>query len=236
MTLRTPPSHWLQMFLVDDQGESFAEVNQALATPRYNIAPTQNIPAIVRGEASRLRQLKWFRWGLVPAWADSLAIGSKMINARSETVHEKPSFRKALASRRCLVVADGYYEWKTEGKTKQPFLIEHSDGGVFAMAGLWEENRKAMPGEPPIQSCTIITTAGNDLTSDIHDRMPVILASDDFDTWLDPSHQDTESLRSMLVPAANELLRRTPVSKHVGNVRNTDEECSRPIGEAVTWQ
>jgi putative SOS response-associated peptidase YedK len=210
-------------------------------TPRYNIAPTQSVACVVRYAVGEPRQLDLFRWGLVPSWADDLAIGSRMINARSETVAEKPSFRKAFVTRRCLVISDGYYEWKTDGKAKQPYLIEHADGEVFAMAGLWEENRKAAKSTESneaisIKTCTILTTSGNDFTRDIHDRMPVILSEKDYDRWLDPANHDTESLQSLLASAPNEFLRRTPVSKRVGSVRNVDAKCAEPIGETETWR
>ncbi len=234
------------MFLPDMDGVpiSNAPISSeavSLSMPRYNIAPTQSVPCVVRYTTGGPRQLDLFRWGLVPSWAEDLAIGSRMINARSETVAEKPSFRHAFGSRRCLVISDGYYEWRTEGKTKQPYLIEHADGEVFAMAGLWEENYKAVKNAETneaasIKTCTILTTAGNEFTRDIHDRMPVILSDNEFDRWLDPANHDTDSLQSLLVSAPNELLRRTPVSKHVGNVRNVDAECAEPIGEAETWR
>ena len=228
------------MFLPDMDNAPPPSEAMSFLTPRYNIAPTQSVACVVRLTTGGPRQLDLFRWGLVPSWADNLAIGSRMINARSETVAEKPSFRKAFASRRCLVISDGYYEWKADGKAKQPYLIEHADGDVFAMAGLWEENRKAVKNvetneAESIKTCTVLTTAGNEFTSDIHDRMPVILSDNQFDRWLDPSNHDTESLQSLLVPAPNELLRRTPVSKHVANVRNVDAECAEPIGEVETW-
>ncbi len=223
------------MFLPDCEDLALTSTGDVWSGPRYNIAPTQSVTAVVQESSRTPRQLELFRWGLVPPWADDVSIGSRMINARCETLAEKPSFRKSFVHRRCLIVADGYYEWKTSGKEKQPMIIERSDGDVFAMAALWEVNHKASNTTIPIRSCTVITTEGNDLTKDIHDRMPVILDPKHFDRWLDPENHDTASLQSLLVPVPNERLRLTPVSKHVGNVRNSDASCSEPTGESVTW-
>jgi putative SOS response-associated peptidase YedK len=169
------------------------------------------------------------RWGLVPPWADDLAIGNRMINARGETVDQKPSFRKAFASRRCLIPADGYFEWQKTADGKQPYLIELADGGVFAMAGLWEENRKVAGDAAPLLTCTVITTEANQMTGKVHDRMPVILEPEQYDRWLDPGFRDAEALKEMLDPAAEDLLRMTPVSRHVNNPRNDDAECAQPL-------
>lgn len=140
--------------------------------PRYNLAPTQSAPIVRLGEDGR-RHLASLRWGLIPSWAKEAAIGSKLINARSETLAEKPSFRGPLKSRRCLVPADGFYEWLKTDAGKQPYRIALADGGVFAFAGLWD--RWALPGQDAVESFTIITTAANELLSPIHDRMPVML-------------------------------------------------------------
>jgi putative SOS response-associated peptidase YedK len=168
------------------------------------------------------------RWGLVPPWAEDLAIGSRMINARGETVDQKPSFRKAFASRRCLIPADGYFEWQKTSDGKQPYLIELAAAGVFAMAGLWEENRKAIGDGTTLLSCTVITTEANRTTGQVHDRMPVILDPDQYDRWLDPGFRDTETLKGMLDSAPENLLSLTPVSRHVNNPKNDDTQCVSP--------
>ena len=147
-----------------------------------------------------------------------------MINARGETVHEKRSFKQAFTQRRCLIPADGYFEWKKETDGKQPYLI-HADDEVVAMAGLWEENKRLGTDQSPLISCTIITTEANETTSTVHDRMPVFLKQDDFELWLDPGFRDTESLREMLRPADNDTFNLKPVSKYVNNARHEGPEC-----------
>lgn len=168
------------------------------------------------------------RWGLVPSWADDLAIGNRMINARGETVDSKPSFRKAFASRRCLIPADGYFEWQKTSDGKQPFLIEAADGGMLAMAGLWEENKRVAEQGKSIRTCTIITTSANATTRHLHDRMPVFLDRDDHDQWLDPGFRETDLLKQLLRPAPEDWLTTTPVSRHVNNPRNEDPQCVEP--------
>ena len=165
------------------------------------------------------------RWGLVPSWADDLAIGNRMINARSETVHEKRSFKSALVKRRCLIPADGYYEWMNATAGKQPFLIHRVDGGVLAIAGLWECNCKILGDDQPIETFTILTTSANDTTRPIHDRMPVILDVQGQATWLDDDIDDPDELRPLLCPAPNDLLTAFPVSKIVNSPRNEVPEC-----------
>ena len=222
------------MFLPEMQLEQIQEIippseNRA----RYNIAPTQNIACIgsIHSESSapdHPQQLFYARWGLVPSWSDDLAIGSRMINARSETVAEKPSFKRAFAKRRCLIPADGYYEWmKTDDAkgAKQPYLVHQADHSPFALAGIWEQNSKATLDGQPITTCTILTTAANQTTAAIHDRMPVFLARETYDQWLDTENDDHQSLQSLLVPASESLLCTTPVSRRVNNVRNDDAQC-----------
>ncbi|MGB7348090.1 MAG: SOS response-associated peptidase [Pirellulaceae bacterium] len=230
LTLRAPAASWCQMFLPQLEPHELPEIPPG---PRYNIAPTQRIATIVQHQPGDHRQLMFPRWGLVPSWADDLAIGSRMINARSETVDSKPSFKRAFASRRCLVLADGYYEWAKTASGKQPYLIQPSEGGVVAMAGLWEANKKlAVSDEEPILTCTILTTSANAATESIHDRMPVFLSESDYTTWLDSSFRDTDALKTLLRPAAADFLLATPVSKRVGNVRNDDPECVEPVSIA----
>lgn len=224
-TLRTPPAQWCQLFLPEMSPDELP-IDSA---PRYNIAPTQAIACVFRPGTGQSRTAANFRWGLVPPWADDLSIGNRMINARAETVDSKPSFRKALAARRCLIPADGYYEWKKVADGKQPYLIERKDGGMLAMAGLWEVNRKIADDGSAIQSCTIITTTANGLTEEIHDRMPVLLDAADYDQWLDPGFRDTEKMKALLAPAPDDWLQLTPVSRRVNSPKHDDPDCVEPI-------
>ena len=199
--------------------EAYFEVQPAVGfehVPRYNIAPTQQIP-IVRGN-----ELTSVRWGLIPFWAKEAKVGATMINARGETITEKRSFAKPFAERRCLVPADGYYEWQTSGKTKQPYLFHLEDDGLFAFAGLWESNKEF--GE----SCTIITTSCNEQTAAYHDRMPVILDKADWPIWLGQS-SSKEQLLSLIKPASLDLLAICPVSTLVNSPRNQFAECVAPL-------
>ena len=193
--------------------------------PRYNIAPTQDVAAVRRAAGSADRELAMLRWGLVPSWAKDIAIGARMINARAETLAEKPSFRSAFKSRRCLIVADGFYEWQKQPKgPKQPFLIGLKDGEPFAFAGLWERWEKS-PDDKPVESCTIVTTEANDLLKPIHDRMPVILAPDDYDAWLDVAGNSPDKARALLQPFPSERMAMSSVSTRVNSVRNDDPTC-----------
>lgn len=191
--------------------------------PRYNVAPTQRVAAVRSSGAGR--ELVFLRWGLIPSWSRDKAIGARLINARGETVAEKPSFRSAFQHRRCLVLADGFYEWKASGKEKQPYYITLRDGGPFALAGLyerWEGDAEV------IESCTIITTGANELMRPLHDRMPVILAPCDHGTWLD-AQWPTEDLARLLRPYPGDAMRATPVSTRVNSPRNDDAACVEPI-------
>ncbi|MEJ7843416.1 MAG: SOS response-associated peptidase [Rubrobacter sp.] len=188
--------------------------------PNFNVAPTQEVAAVVAGNGGR--RLEMLRWGLVPSWADDPGIGARMINARSETAPEKPSFRGAFRRRRCLIPADGFYEWKREVGGKQPFYIHMGDGRPFAFAGLWESWND---GE--IRSCTILTTSANDLVGPVHERMPVILPAGDRDAWLDPE-AEREELASLLRPYPGDDLETFPVSRFVNSPRNNDERCVQP--------
>lgn len=191
----------------------------------YNVAPTRDVPVIRVREDDR--HLDYLRWGLVPRWAKDLRIGSKMINARAETVATKNSFRSAFKRRRCIVVADGFYEWKrfeVEGSKKplkQPMFIQRDDGDPLAFAGLYERWTDAEDLRE-IHTCTIITTTPNDMMSEIHNRMPVLLAPTHWEEWLDPEHQEAEDLQRLLVPAPNALLAAYPVSDSVNSVKNND--------------
>ena len=165
-------------------------------TPRYNIAPTQPAPSIVIASADLRWQFKLHRWGLIPSWAKDPGIGAQMINAQAETVANKPAFRAAFRKRRCLVLADGFYEWAHQGRQKQPYYIRLRDGRPFAISALWEHWEGA--GGTPITSCTLLTIAANDLIGAFHHRMPVILDSEHYDLWLDPSVQDPARLQPLL--------------------------------------
>ena len=214
------------MFLPDLQPDQLAElIPSHLNKPRYNIAPTQSIACIGRPATGQPRQLFFARWGLLPSWASELSMGARMINARSETVESKPSFKHAFARRRCLIIADGYYEWLKTDDGKQPYLIGKRSGQPMALAGLWETNKKLAIDGQPITSCTILTTNANRTTRDIHDRMPVILNDESQSTWLDPDCQDVGILKQLLVPADEGVLETAMVSKHVNNARNDDPKC-----------
>jgi putative SOS response-associated peptidase YedK len=214
--------------------------------PDYNVAPTKEVYAVVERPPSREseeppeRQLRVLRWGLVPSWAKDPSIGSRLINARMETVAEKPSFRKAFATRRCLLPADGYFEWyPTEQKTKagkplkQPFFIRPKDHGVLAMAGLYEIWRDPTRGEDDPErfrwTCTVITTEAEDTVGQIHDRMPLMVERDRWARWLDPTVSDRDDLLGLLVPAAPGHLEAYPVSTDVNNVRNNGESLVEPL-------
>ncbi len=210
--MRLPPSQWIGRFGLDTPPSPWS--------PRFNIAPTQQILAIRGGAGGR--ELVSFRWGLIPSWAKDPSIGSRMINARGETVAEKPSFRTAFRRRRCLVLADGYYEWKKEGKGKQPYHIHLPEGEVFAFAGLWE--RWSPDGDEPLETCTIITTAASGPLADLHDRMPVILDSIDYEPWLATPEEEAAKLLPLIAPFEGELVC-DAVSTRVNSVKNDDPAC-----------
>jgi putative SOS response-associated peptidase YedK len=186
---------------------------------RFNVAPTQRVPVILNDEG--VLKLDAFRWGLVPFWAKDLKIGYTMINARADTVTTKPAFKNAFKQRRCLIPADGFYEWKKIGSDKQPYRILLRDEKIFSMAGLWEAWNS--PDGEKIFSCSIITTEPNELMVDIHDRMPMILSREDEKKWLD-KNQSVKDLKAMLQPFPAERMRAYPVSKVVGNVKNQGNE------------
>ncbi|HEV3025281.1 MAG TPA: SOS response-associated peptidase [Pirellulales bacterium] len=211
-TLRTPASHVAEAFGLADLFDF---------QPRYNIAPRQAVAA-VRIAQNDGRELAFLKWGLVPSWADEPSIGYKMINARSETAATKPSFRRAFKSRRCLIVADGFYEWQKTGSKKQPFYIRLADGAPIGFAGLWEHWKR--DGQE-IESCTILTTDANELMAPIHNRMPVIVGRDDYGVWLDPAVQEVERLQPLLRPFLSGEMTAYPVSTVVNNPKNDVEEC-----------
>lgn len=190
---------------------------------RFNVAPTQSVLGV--REASDGREATFLKWGLVPRWAKDAAIGNKLINARSETVTEKPSFREAFARRRCLVPLDGFYEWSRRGDRKRPFYFHMRDGEPFAVAGLWE----LWEGDGgPLETCTLLTTEANELLAPYHDRMPVIIRPEDYDLWLDPGVRGAELLRPLLCPYPHGEMGAYAVSALVNSPSNDSPRCVEP--------
>jgi putative SOS response-associated peptidase YedK len=198
---------------------SFHTTNLAF-TPHYNIAPSQQVLTVIGAEE---RRGGFLRWGLIPSWAKDPSMGDRMINARAETVAEKPSFRRALQKRRCLVLADGFYEWRKEGKTKTPMYIRLRSHEPFGFAGLWE-TWKSPEGEA-IHSCTVITTTPNSLMESIHNRMPVILSREGESSWLDRAIETPERLLPLLIPYSADAMEAYAVSSMVNNPRNDAPAC-----------
>jgi putative SOS response-associated peptidase YedK len=197
---------------------------------RYNVAPTQEA-AVVRVVAPGApRRLDLLRWGLVPYWADDLSIGNRMINARSESAADKPAFRRSFRRQRCLVATDGFYEWKKEGKLKQPYHIRRKDRHPFAFAGLWE--RWKNPEGNLLDTFTILTTSANDLLRPLHDRMPVIVDRRDFALWLDPEVTDPAVLQPLLAPAPPDEMETVPVSRTVNSPAYDGPDCIAPLVES----
>jgi putative SOS response-associated peptidase YedK len=219
--------------------------------PDFNVAPTKPVPIVLirrsgsdaaneertrpastSGSEEATRELRVARWGLVPFWAKDVSIGARLINARVETAHEKPAFRRAFARHRCLVPADGYYEWQATGDGgKQPHFIRPADGGVLVMAGLYEVWRSPDAAGGRLLSCTIITTEATDDVGRIHDRMPMLVEPDRFGAWLDPDLTHPDEVRSLLVPAAAGRLESHPVSTAVNKVTNNGPELVKPASQ-----
>lgn len=197
--------------------------------PRYNIAPTQDAPVVVVRDGARV--LEWMRWGLIPFWAKDLKIGNRMINARAETVAEKPAFRRSFQRRRCLVAADGFYEWQRRQNAKQPFRFTLDPEQPIGFAGLWDrwENAggesEADSSPETIQSYTIITTTPNATARTVHDRMPVILPREHYDRWLDPDFADSAPLLDLLRPYTASGMRCYPISRLINSPANDRPEC-----------
>jgi len=196
-------------------------------SPRYNIAPTQPVPVIRQHPKEAVRQLSLMRWGLTPSWARDSSGAAQMINARAETASIKPAFRDAMKSGRCLIPADGFYEWMRTGKTKQPFCFEVNNGKLFGFAGLWD--RWKNPSGQWVKSCSILTTTSNAVTAAVHDRMPAILDPDSYELWLDPGMTNVAAVSELLKPFDARLMRCYPVSTRINSVVNDDPECSAPV-------
>jgi putative SOS response-associated peptidase YedK len=217
---------------VEGLRQVFGFLEQPNLAPGYNIAPTQQVAALRLGEDGE-RHFVRLRWGLVPAWAKDLSIGARMINARAESAAEKPAFRAAFRSRRCLVMAAGFYEWQKRDKgPKQPYRVVLKDGGPFSFAGLWERWTDKGSGET-VETCTILTTDANALLAPIHHRMPVIVAPEDFDAWLDAA-RPPEAAEALLKPAPAGVLTAYPVSTRVNKVANDDPGVIEPLEEEGT--
>ena len=194
--------------------------------PAYNIAPSSNIAAVV--QQNNLRILRSFKWGLVPHWASDPKNGYKMINARAETLAEKPSFRSAFRKRRCLIPVDGFYEWLEEKGKKQPYRIAMRDGAPFGFAALWE---RWEGGGEPLETCTIITTSANEVVAPIHDRMPAIILPDSYGTWLDTKLEDPPQLTSLLAPYPHEPMIAYRVDRRMGNPQFNSPDCVSPLNQ-----
>ena len=215
-TLKTSRARIKEMFRLQRLGEF---------DHRYNITPSQPVLAVRQDPSGELEGLL-LKWGLIPSWAKEPGIGNNLANARADTVATKPAFRSAFKKRRCLVVADGFYEWRAGPGGKTPYYFQMKDQGPFAFAGLWERWEGS---EEPVESCTLITTEANGMVGQVHDRMPVILGPESFDRWLDPNEQRAEVLQAMLVPLPDDWLTTHPVSKLVNNPRNENPRCIEPV-------
>ena len=217
-TLTTPGEVLAEVFGLDEAPE---------LTPRYNIAPTQPIAVIRRVPAGAPRSLTMLRWGLIPAWQREPRHGSLLINARAESLLDKPAFRDAFERRRCLIPADGFYEWKGPSGQREAWLIRRADGRPLALAGLWEPATGREPGQAG--TCAIVTTEPNEVMRPIHDRMPVVLPCADWNAWVDPDNRHASSLRQLLRPCAPELLTALRVGPTVNNAANEGPTCIEPL-------
>ena len=195
-------------------------------SPRYNIAPTQPVLTVRREQDKKVRKFTLMRWGLIPSWARSMDIGNRTLNARSETVLKTPSFRNSILTKRCLIPADGFYEWKKIGDVKQPYCFEVGEGNLFALAGLWDQ--WISPAGETIESCTILTTTPNSLVAAMHDRMPVIVPPGKYELWLDPDVTDFNAIRDILKPYEGPM-RRYPVSTKLNNSKNEGPESAAAV-------
>lgn len=205
--------------------EAFDLIEIPEREPRYNIAPTQSVLIVRNENAGRVARM--VRWGLIPFWAKDPSIGNLLINARSETVADKPAFRQAFQKRRCLVIADGFYEWEKVGKAKQPWYFQVGDGGPFGFAGLWEHWDK---GEGPLETCTILTTSANSLLARVHERMPVIVPPEMYDIWL-RADSNVQQLQRLLAPYPDSEMTEDRVSNRVNSPKNDDADLIRTLPE-----
>jgi putative SOS response-associated peptidase YedK len=230
------PALLADRFAVDEVDPTVGEA----PAPDYNVSPRSDV-LVVRQRDDR-RVLSRVRWGLVPPWAESAKVGDRMINARAETVATKPAYRRAFAKKRCIVPADGFYEWKrdetpTDGRPrKRPYFVHRRDGEPLALAGLWEVWKVPEDSEPDLggddgwlRSCVIVTTTANDALAHIHDRMPVVLPEAAWERWLDPDMHDADALEQLLAPAPSEWFEVYEVSTRVNSVRNNDAELVHPV-------
>lgn len=213
----TDPDRVVRRFSPDD-------IRTPIEKPRYNLAPSQMVPAMIEKDGQRI--LGELKWGLVPPWAKEVSIGNRMINARAETVHEKPAYRAAYKRRRCIIPADGFYEWKRSEDGRQPYFIGMKEREPFAIAGLYEI---WSGGGERLATCTLITTTPNALMAPIHDRMPVILEEKDWGTWLAPGDEDAEARQDLLKPCAPDTMHAFPVSTHVNSPAHDDPDCIREL-------
>ncbi len=233
-------------FTLNQSAAALAQVFHVHEVPdlaaQYNIAPTQMVATVLQNPEGGKREFKQLHWGLIPSWAKDSGMGVKLINARAETIAEKPAFRSAFKHRRCLVLADGFYEWQGQQGKKQPFYFRLQDGQPFAFAGLWERWRQPVrvasptgeagtPTNEEIISCTILTTAANELLQPIHERMPVILEPQDYDLWLDSQVQTPQTLQQLLRPYPAPAMTAYPVSTLVNNSRHNSSECIMPLSQ-----
>jgi putative SOS response-associated peptidase YedK len=220
-------------FVLMTPGSSLAEQFQLTEEvdlePRYNIAPTQLVAVVRVRPDDPARKLVLLKWGLIPFWAKDKTIGSKLINARAETAADKPAFRAAFKYRRCLIPADGFYEWKKKGSRKQPYFVGMADGKPFALAGLWE-HWTSLEGEV-IESCTILTTDSNELVGGLHDRMPLILDPEDYDLWLDSAAKDPKLLKPLIKAYPSQGMRKFPVSSRVNKAAYDAADCLEEVEE-----
>jgi len=220
-------------FILMTPGSSLAEQfrlsEDVSLEPRYNIAPTQFVAVVRIGRDDPTRKLVMLKWGLVPFWAKDKSIGSRLINARAESVAEKPAFRAAFKYRRCLIPADGFYEWKKTGKRKQPYFVGMADGHLFAFGGLWEHWES--PEGEVIESCTILTTESNELVQELHDRIPLVVEPKDYELWLDPDMKDSTRLKPLLRPYPGDAMSKFPVSERVNRATYDAADCLEPVEE-----
>jgi putative SOS response-associated peptidase YedK len=223
-TLRTPANLLIEHFAL----ERGALAQLVSYLPRFNVAPTQTAPVIRRGDPPfPRRRLAWMRWGLIPSWSKQFASARPLINARSETVAEKASFRTSFRRRRCLIPADGFYEWRAMRGRKQPYYIRRADARPFAFAGLWDAWHGSADGQPPLETCVILTASANRVIAPLHDRMPVILAPHDYDRWLadDGAPLAEDEVRRLLAPLSEDELIADPVSTRVNQASCDDAQC-----------